>query len=72
MDYRALKKVTMKNKYLFPNAAVLFVWLAKARYSAKLDPYSGYGQVRIAEGDAAKTTVVIRYGSYEFLVFWPH
>lgn len=29
---------------------------------------SGYWQVRIAEGDAPKTTCVTRYGSFEFLV----
>ena len=68
VDYRALNKVTIKNKYPIPLAAELFDRLAKARYFTKLDLRSDYWQVRIAEGDEAKTTCVTRYGSYEFLV----
>ena len=68
VDYRALNKVTIKNKYPIPLAAELFDRLAKARYFTKLDLRSGYWQVRVAEGDEAKTTCVTRYGSYEFLI----
>ena len=68
VDYHALNKVTIKNKYLIPLAAELFDRLAKARYFTKLDLRSGYWQVQIAEGDEEKTTCVTRYGSYEFLV----
>jgi len=68
VDYRALNKVTMKNKYLVPLIQDLFDRLCKATQFTKLDLRSGYRQVRIAEGDEPKTTCVIRYGSYEFLV----
>ncbi|XP_044510183.1 uncharacterized protein LOC123228802 [Mangifera indica] len=68
VDYRALNKVTIKNKYPIPNVADLFDRLARARYFTKLDLRSGYWQVRIAVGDEAKTTMVTRYGAYEFLV----
>ena len=68
LDYCALNKVTVKNKYPIPLTVELFDKLAKARYFTKLDMRSGYWQVRIAEGDKAKTTCVTRYGSYEFLV----
>ncbi|GJZ49134.1 putative nucleotidyltransferase, ribonuclease H [Tanacetum coccineum] len=68
IDYRALNKVTIKNKYHIPLIADLFDHLGKARYFTKLDLRSGYCQVRIAEGDEAKTTCVTRYGSYEFSV----
>ncbi|GJR85442.1 cytochrome P450 78A7-like protein [Tanacetum coccineum] len=68
IDYRALKKVTIKNKYPIPLIADLFDQLGKARYFTKLDLRSGYYQVRIAKGDEAKTTCITRYGSYEFLV----
>ncbi|RVW44493.1 Retrovirus-related Pol polyprotein from transposon 17.6 [Vitis vinifera] len=68
IDYRALNKVTVKNKYPIPLIADLFNQLGRARYFTKLDLRSGYYQVRIAEGDEPKTTCVTRYGSYEFLV----
>lgn len=68
IDYRALNKVTIKNKYPIPLVANLFDRLGKARYFSKLDLRSGYWQVRIADGDEQKTTCVTRYGSFEFLV----
>ncbi|KAL9255314.1 RNA-directed DNA polymerase-like protein [Drosera capensis] len=68
IDYRALNKETVKNKYLIPLIADLFDQLGGVRYFTKLDLRSGYYQVRIAEGDEAKTTCVTRYGSFEFLV----
>nr|GEY53000.1 uncharacterized protein [Tanacetum cinerariifolium] len=68
IDYRALNKITIKNKYPIPHIVDLFDQLRKARYFTKLDLRSGYYQVRIAKGDEAKTTYVTRYGSYEFLV----
>ncbi|XP_059664093.1 uncharacterized protein LOC132309845 [Cornus florida] len=68
VDYRALNKVIVKNKYPVPNAADLFDRLSRASYFTKLDLGAGYWQVRIAEGDEPKTACVTRYGSYEFLV----
>ena len=68
IDYRALNKVTVKNKYPIPLIADLFDQLGRAKFFTKLDLRSGYYQVRIAEGDEPKTTCVTRYGSYEFLV----
>ena len=67
VDYWALNKVTIK-KSLIPLAVELFDRLSKAEYLTKLDLRSGYWQVRVAEGDEAKTTYVTRYGSFEFLV----
>ena len=68
VDYWELNKVTIKNKYPIPLAAELFDRLSKAEYFTKLDLQLGYWQVRVAEGDEAKTTCVTRYGSFEFLV----
>lgn len=68
VDYRALNKVTIKNKYPIPLVADLFDRLCKATYFTKLDLRSGYWQVKVAEGDKSKTTCVTKYGSYEFLV----
>ena len=42
--------------------------LCKAWCFTMLDLRAGYWQVRIAEGDEAKTMYVTRYSSYEFLV----
>ena len=68
IDYRALNKVTVKNKYPIPLIAELFDQLGRPKYFTKLDLRSGYYQVRISEGDEPKTMCVTRYGSYEFLV----
>ncbi|OMO77547.1 reverse transcriptase [Corchorus capsularis] len=68
IDYRALNKLTVKNKYPIPLIVDLFDQLGDARLFTKLDLRSGYYQVRIAEGDESKTACVTRYGSYEFLV----
>ena len=67
VNYRALNKVMIKNKYPIPLAAKLFDRLSKAEYFTKLDLRSRYWQVHVAEGDEAKTTCVTRYGSFEYL-----
>ncbi|KAL0302398.1 UNVERIFIED_CONTAM: Retrovirus-related Pol polyprotein from transposon [Sesamum calycinum] len=67
-DYRALNKITVKNKYPIPLVAACFDRLSQAKYFTKIDLRSGYWQVRIKEGDEAKTTVVTRCGAFEFLV----
>jgi hypothetical protein len=68
LDYRALNKQTVKNRYPLPLVADCFDKLAKAKVFSKLDLRHGYYQVRIAEGDEHKTTMVTRYKSFEFLV----
>ena len=56
IDYQALNKVTVKNKYPIPLITGLFDQLGRARYFIKLDLRSGYYQVRIAEGNEPKTS----------------
>ncbi|XP_015166051.1 uncharacterized protein [Solanum tuberosum] len=68
IDYRALNKVTVKNKYPIPLIADLFDRLGQAKVFTKMDLRKGYYQVRIAEGDEPKTTCVTRYGAFEWLV----
>jgi hypothetical protein len=68
VDYRALNKVTIKNKYPVPLIQDLLDRLSGASVFTKLDLRSGYWQVRVAEGDEHKTTCVTRYVSYEFMV----
>lgn len=68
IDYRALNKITIKNKYLIPLITDLFDQLGKAQYFSKLDLRSNYYQVRIVMGDEPKTACVTKYGSFEFFV----
>jgi len=68
VDYRALNKVTIKNKYPVPLIQDLLDRLSGVSVFTKLDLRSGYWQVRVAEGDEHKTTCVTRYVSYEFMV----
>lgn len=72
IDYRALNKITIKNKYLIPLIADLVDQLDKARYITKLDLQFGYYKVRIAKGDEPKTACVTRYESFKFLVMLFH
>jgi hypothetical protein len=44
--------------------------LAKAKFFSKMDLKQGYYQVRIVECDEEKTTSLIMYGSFEFLVMY--
>ena len=68
VDYKALNKATVKNKYPVLLVQDLLHWLSKACWFTKLDLRAVQWQVRIAEGDEPKTTCVTRYGFYEFLV----
>jgi hypothetical protein len=68
VDYRALNKAMVKNRYPLPRINDLFDRLSGAKVFSRIDLRSGYYQIRIAEGDEEKTACRTRYGSYEFLV----
>lgn len=68
VNYRALNKYNVKNKYSVLLIQDFLDRLCKASFLSKLDLRSGYWKVHIAVGEAPKTSFVTRYGSYKFLV----
>jgi hypothetical protein len=68
IDYRALNKVTIKNKYPLPRIEDMFDQLRGASVFSKIDLRSGYHPLRIRPSDILKTTFITKYGLYEFIV----
>lgn len=68
IDFRALNKITIKNKYPLLLIEDCFDRLAGAKIFTKLDLKQGYYHVRIATRDEGKVNYVTKYGLYEFMV----
>jgi hypothetical protein len=68
LDYRALNKLTIKNKCPIPRIDEIFDRLQGAQYFTSLDLRSGYYKIWMKDADIPKTCIRTRYGSLEFLV----
>jgi hypothetical protein len=67
-DYRALNKITVKNRAALPNIRELLDQLRDASIFTKIDLQSGFHLIRVVEEDIPKTAIRTKYGHFEFLV----
>ncbi|GJZ47378.1 putative reverse transcriptase domain-containing protein, partial [Tanacetum coccineum] len=68
IDYRGLNKLTVKNHYPLIRIDDLFDQLQGSQFFSKINPRSGYHQLRVHEDDIPKTAFRTRYGHFEFTV----
>ena len=68
IDYRALNKITVKNKYALPLISQLMDQLQGAKVFSALDLQSGYHQLRITPEDVPKTAFRTPFGHFQFKV----
>ncbi|KZS02639.1 Uncharacterized protein APZ42_000245, partial [Daphnia magna] len=67
IDYRALNKISVKDKYPLPRIDDTIDALCGSVYFSTLDLLSGYWQIEIEESDKHKTAFICEFCEYECL-----
>ena len=70
IDYRALNKLSIKNKFPLPHIDDIFDQLKGATIFSKINLDSAYHQVQIAPEDRTKTAFVTQFGHFQFNVMF--
>ena len=68
IDYRAINRITKKNRYPLPLISVLLDQVKGAQIYTKLDLRGAYHLIRVREGDEWKTAFKTRFGLFEYQV----
>ncbi len=68
VDYRALNKITTKNRYPLPLINKSINRLSDVKIYIKLDLRNVYYKIRIKKGDEWKTTFRTRYELWEYVI----
>lgn len=68
IDYKALNKVTVKNRYPLPRIEELLEQLQGAVVNSGLDLASGYWQIRVDQQDVPKTEFRTHVGHFQWRV----
>ena len=68
VDYRALNKQTIKNRFPLPRMDELLDMLTKARFFSSLDLQQAYNQVQLLPEDRPKTAFTTHKGLFEYNV----
>ena len=68
VDYRALNRITKKDRYPLPLIHETLRNIGQAKWFTKLDVIAAFNKIRIAKGDEWKTAFRTRYGLYEWMV----
>ena len=67
VDFQALNKIMVKNRYPLPRIDDLLDQLKNVVYFTKLDLRSGYLQIKIANNDAWKIDFKTKQGLFKWL-----